>query len=57
MTDDLDLLLDRMAFADAVRACRGEDITAAECESAFARYRALCTAEDEASVGVTRVLQ
>ncbi len=44
---DLDELLDRMAFADAVRACRRRDISDAECEAAFARYDALRAIEDE----------
>jgi hypothetical protein len=55
MTDDLDLLLDRMAFADAVRSCRGESVTADEVAHVFARYAAL--AENDAPVVETRVLQ
>jgi hypothetical protein len=43
----IDELLDCMAFADAIRSCRGKDMTAAEVDHAFARLAALRVAEAE----------
>ena len=40
-------LLDRMALANAIRAIRGRDVTASECEQVFARYAALRVTEGE----------
>ncbi len=54
--DHLDELLDAMAFRDAVRACRGENVTADEVEHVFARYDALRVTEDDAPVVETQVL-
>ncbi len=57
MSDYLDDLLDRMAFADVIRRCCGEDVTADEVEHMFARHEALRVTEDDAPVAETRCLQ